>query len=206
MKRTYQMRSTAMSILILCTLVIGISACSEDIDINEEKRHSFATRTTTSLPEYVYPTVDDILSDPFINQRMDEAWQSCKARISDSCRAEYGFNIYFKINGTYSTSSIIHGPVVVGIDTTSCSFVTPPCDNAERQERCAIFHTHTSLAFFPPNMFRRVGPSRSDTLYERKHKIPLLTRDYAGEKIRGGESPDKEYRDYPCELLSRPLN
>lgn len=187
--------------LILLLFMYGIVfSCSDEYEILLNEK-TIAKRVTRSTSEYDYPDVEQILGDATVMQGMNSAWQSCITKAADSIRCEYGFNVFYSTSGDYYISKITHGGEVRGVCKDEVGFTPPPCSSSvEQHDLCAIFHTHTSLWFFPKNCRRRTGPSRKDSLVENQRGIPVITRDYTSAYIYGGDPVNSSYMDYRISL------
>lgn len=143
-------------------------------------------------PYSCFPTLDELAASSVVAAKMNTAWQMTLDACTQNGRREYGFYIYYSTNNVIYCGDIIEGPEITG---TSAAYIELG-PNANNQEVCGFFHTHTSLEFFPAGHSRSTGPSESDINRANYDHLPGLLYDYSSSVIKSGQPKTSNYELY----------
>ena len=99
---------------------------------------------------------------------------------------------------TYYFQDLTPGPYITG---PTEAHITLPGNLGS--EVCAVFHTHTTLEYFPENYWRYTGPSQADSSSSHAAYLPCFVYDYTGEYITGHQAKDYDGKIYPYGQIRR---
>jgi hypothetical protein len=145
----------------------------------------------------LFPTQDQIKSDPDVLLAMHQAWSNSVAyseTYNDELR-EYGF--YIQLNTASNKYVILNrqpGNPVKIVDAIAQTFAvgislgarpiesTNPTPLDKPTYSVGWFHTHTPMTYVPDYIYRDVGPSKTDIDFSKKYlpHLPGFVYDYTG--------------------------
>lgn len=175
--------------LFVTTTIILLASCSQDDDYYESDMYTLAemeTRSGGGDPgngggTYVYPTSEEILSNDAVRKHLDKLWKQTIKDATEDGRHELGCLIcQRKSDLTYYFQDLPAGSNITG--PTEAHITLP--GNLD-SEVCAVFHTHTTLEYFPEKYWRYTGPSDTDKSGSHAAYLPCFVYDYTGEYITG---------------------
>ena len=175
--------------LFVTTTMVLLASCSQDDDNYDSDMYTLAemgTRLGGGDPgsggtgggntPFIYPTIDEIMSNTVVIQQAESAWNQMMADSTNHEYHERGFYIYYnRLTGEYYCGEIQMG------STSSISF-SAPHDSAI----CASYHCHTPSTYYPSTLCRNTGPSEGDLSMARTYKLPGLVEDYSVNPLYGG--------------------
>lgn len=189
------MKTTMKTVTVILMIFLSTTSCVqggfEDFFDNEDLSTFVERRKLKSDVGYVNyaegPSVEVIVSDYGVHQKMDQAWNSMLQSCNENGRREYGFRIYYKKergNITFSFSELVSGEFVEwGIGSHGTLNLSGP-DHKDGAALCAIFHVHSSYSHAPATHHRRTGLSGADSAAVSSY--PTIIFDYSSDEIEGG--------------------
>ena len=192
-----KVRLKILSILLIGLVTMMTSCVQEDwFELYEDEDLSSwvcrkKNKSDVGVVDYsTGPSVEEIVSDYGVRQRMDQAWASMLESCNCSGRQEFSFFIYYKRERggtTFVCGEQIPGPFVEWAVGTNASTSDTPIQfptHLNGATVCARFHVHTSYHYAPTDHHRKTGLSHADS--SAVSSFPSIIFDYEPYVIFGG--------------------
>lgn len=182
--------------MLICIIVMMTSCVQGDYyDFYEDDDLTLFVGRRKNKSEFsgvdytIGPSVNEIISDNRVRQKMNIAWNSMLQSCNENGRKEYGFRIYYKRNNgdcIYSFSDLVSGEFLPWHSGAQTTINLSGYNKMNGAVLCAVFHVHTSYHSAPSNSKRKTGLSGEDSASVTL--FPTIILDYSDNEIHGGMS------------------